>query len=85
MEIKKGLLESLEMKCRFCKSPLSTIFANLGTSPLANSFLKSEELKSLNSDLLEKHTRRPLLIDSQYHQDKNKFRKNIFFNLGFKE
>lgn len=31
--------------CRFCRSSLSEIFADLGISPLANSFLKSNELE----------------------------------------
>lgn len=31
------------MKCRFCKSDLKTVFADLGMSPLANSYLKPSE------------------------------------------
>ena len=31
------------MKCRFCKSDLKIVFADLGMSPLANSFIKSNE------------------------------------------
>ncbi|MEJ7608467.1 MAG: methyltransferase domain-containing protein, partial [Bryobacteraceae bacterium] len=31
--------------CRLCKHPLSVTFANLGVSPLANSYLKPEELR----------------------------------------
>ena len=31
------------MKCRFCKSDLKTVFADLGMSPLANSYIKSNE------------------------------------------
>ncbi|MGI0073220.1 MAG: methyltransferase domain-containing protein [Nitrosotalea sp.] len=32
------------MNCRFCNKPVEQIFADLGMSPLANSFLKSDEL-----------------------------------------
>ena len=31
-------------KCRFCETPLSYSFANLGMSPLSNAFLKQENL-----------------------------------------
>ena len=30
--------------CRFCESPLGTTFVDLGVSPLANSYLRSEQL-----------------------------------------
>jgi hypothetical protein len=30
--------------CRFCGEPLRDVFADLGTSPLANSLLSSEDL-----------------------------------------
>ena len=30
-------------KCRFCNSDLSKIFADLGDSPLANSYLKESD------------------------------------------
>ena len=33
--------------CRFCSSPLSTSFADLGMSPLANSFLSPEEANGM--------------------------------------
>jgi 2-polyprenyl-3-methyl-5-hydroxy-6-metoxy-1,4-benzoquinol methylase len=32
--------------CRFCNAPLEQIFIDLGLSPLANSYLKNEDLKS---------------------------------------
>lgn len=32
-------------KCRFCNSQIKTIFADLGKTPLSNSFLKSSDLK----------------------------------------
>ncbi len=35
------------MKCRFCKSTLTDIFLDLGTTPMANSFLKSRDLDSM--------------------------------------
>lgn len=31
--------------CRFCKTPLTQTFCNLGMSPLANSYLKKEQLE----------------------------------------
>ena len=34
------------MKCRFCKSTLTNIFLDLGTTPMANSFLESADLNS---------------------------------------
>jgi 2-polyprenyl-3-methyl-5-hydroxy-6-metoxy-1,4-benzoquinol methylase len=33
--------------CRFCKSPLTHVFADLGVSPLANSYLKPEQLQQM--------------------------------------
>ena len=33
------------MKCRFCKSDLKTVFADLGMSPFANSYINSNESK----------------------------------------
>ncbi|MCC6345745.1 MAG: methyltransferase domain-containing protein [Nitrospirales bacterium] len=33
-----------EIQCRFCGSPLSDTFADLGVSPLANSYLKPDQL-----------------------------------------
>ena len=32
--------------CRFCNAPLEQVFIDLGLSPLANSYLKNEDLKS---------------------------------------
>ncbi len=37
------------MNCRFCNSKLNIEFANLGTSPLANSFIKSENIDNYES------------------------------------
>jgi len=34
----------IKNKCRFCSSPLKTTFADLGMSPLSNSYLNSEDL-----------------------------------------
>ncbi|MFO0752929.1 MAG: hypothetical protein U0411_06350 [Thermodesulfovibrionales bacterium] len=33
-----------EIRCRFCDSPLSDTFADLGVSPLANSYLRPDQL-----------------------------------------
>ena len=35
------------IKCRFCKTPLKHSFADLGVSPLANSYLKPEDLNQM--------------------------------------
>ena len=37
------------MKCRFCKNELKKKFANLGMSPLANSYLKKDSLQNSES------------------------------------
>src|SRR2546421_3376575 len=34
---------SLMRRCRFCGAPLEALFADLGTSPLANSYLSREQ------------------------------------------
>ncbi len=34
-------------KCRFCETPLKYVFADLGMSPLANSYLKKEQLNQM--------------------------------------
>ena len=44
MERKKGTMESLEMNCRFCNKKLKYVLADLGMTPLANSYLKKDEL-----------------------------------------
>ena len=36
-------------KCRFCETPLQHIFVDLGMSPLANSYLKAEQLQEMES------------------------------------
>ncbi|MBE0426180.1 MAG: class I SAM-dependent methyltransferase [Nitrospirae bacterium] len=35
------------IKCRFCKKPLNHTFVDLGMSPLANSYLKKEQLQDM--------------------------------------
>ena len=32
------------LACRFCGAPLEHVFADLGSSPLANSYLRAEDL-----------------------------------------
>ncbi len=39
-------MESLEMNCRFCNTNLKNIFADLGNTPFANSFLRSEQTEN---------------------------------------
>ena len=34
-------------KCRFCETPLKYTFANLGMSPLSNSYLKQKDLQQM--------------------------------------
>jgi SAM-dependent methyltransferase len=36
--------ETNERRCRFCRSPLEHIFVDLGVSPLANAYLRAEDL-----------------------------------------
>ena len=38
MELRKGILEDMVVKCRFCSETLDKVFLDLGVSPLANSF-----------------------------------------------
>ncbi len=35
-----------DLPCRFCSTPLASTFVDLGTSPLANSYVKAEDLAS---------------------------------------
>jgi hypothetical protein len=37
-------MTSAVVRCRFCDAPLKHIFADLGLSPLANSYLNKEQL-----------------------------------------
>jgi SAM-dependent methyltransferase len=37
-------LSATELACRFCREPLALVFADLGGSPLANSYLSAEAL-----------------------------------------
>jgi len=37
-------MKNIDVKCRFCGTPLKNIFADLGLSPFANSYLKKEQL-----------------------------------------
>ena len=39
----------MEKKCRFCNESLDLTFADLGTSPLSNSFLKKFNLNKKES------------------------------------
>ena len=39
-------MESLEMNCRFCNANVKNMFADLGNTPFANSFLSSEQIKN---------------------------------------
>ena len=39
----------MEKKCRFCNESLKVTFADLGTSPLSNSFLKKSDLTKKES------------------------------------
>ena len=43
-EEKTGLKER---RCRFCRTPLEQTFADLGVSPLSNSYLKAEDLNRM--------------------------------------
>jgi len=42
-------MEILEMNCRFCKNTLEHMFIDLGKSPLANSYIKYEDLNKPES------------------------------------
>ena len=42
-------MESLEMNCRFCNANVKNIFADLGNTPFANSFLSSEQIENKES------------------------------------
>ncbi|WKZ17919.1 MAG: class I SAM-dependent methyltransferase [Candidatus Jettenia sp. CY-1] len=41
------MITNTENKCRFCKSHLNHTFVDLGMSPLANSYLKTEQLQHM--------------------------------------
>ena len=49
MENKEYSLEGLEMNCRFCNNNLEFMFLDLGKSPMANSYLKTEGLNKMES------------------------------------
>ena len=49
MENKEYSLEGLEMKCRFCNNNLEHMFLDLGKSPMANLYLKTEGLNKMES------------------------------------
>ncbi len=40
-------MTNTENKCRFCETPLEHTFVDLGVSPLANSYLKTEQLQQM--------------------------------------
>jgi SAM-dependent methyltransferase len=42
-----GLAERVEKSCRFCGASLSAVFADLGSSPLANSYLPPERVDAM--------------------------------------
>ncbi|MCZ6726796.1 MAG: SAM-dependent methyltransferase, partial [Acidobacteria bacterium] len=37
----------MELNCRFCNAQLEHVFADLGSSPLANSFLEPEQMLAM--------------------------------------
>src|ERR1700740_2389030 len=49
MENRKGILEDMVATCRFCNSELTQVFVDLGMSPLANSYLSSNDLNKVES------------------------------------
>jgi len=40
-------MPNMDNKCRFCATPLKHTFVDLGMSPLANSYLKAEQLRQM--------------------------------------
>ena len=42
-------MESMEMNCRFCNNNLEHVFIDFGKSPLANSYIKNEDLNKMES------------------------------------
>ena len=40
-------MNNAENVCRFCKTPLQHVFVDLGVQPLANSYLKTEQLRKM--------------------------------------
>jgi len=69
------------MKCRFCYNPLSDLFLSLGLSPLANSYLKKEQLSKTESFYpLEVYVcRKCFLVQLQEFES----RENIFGNYVY--
>ena len=47
MAEESSVLEDLVMNCRFCNSKLKHVFADLGKSPIANSYLKQNEINKM--------------------------------------
>ena len=49
----------MEMNCRFCNTILEDVFADLGETPLANSYLTQEtvekKIKFIEDEVLSKH------------------------------
>ncbi|MGV7224873.1 MAG: methyltransferase domain-containing protein [Nitrospinales bacterium] len=74
-------------KCRFCSSPLKTTFANLGMSPLSNSYLSPEDLKRmepfypLHAFVCEKL----YLVQLQEYQSTEKIFKDYSYFSSFSE
>src|SRR5262245_22065903 len=42
-----GQIRPRATRCRFCGAPLQSVFADLGMSPLANSFLSAEQANGM--------------------------------------
>jgi len=63
----------------------TTIEKCLKNSDLAIVFTKWEEFKSINSKLINKHMRHPLIIDGRGFLDKNKFREKEYYKIGYKK
>lgn len=49
MGIRKSLLEGMEMNCRNCNNKLDNVFADLGMSPLANSYLTADRINHMEA------------------------------------
>jgi len=49
MEFRKSILEDVEMNCRFCNTVLTQKLVDLGMSPLANSYLTSDQINHMES------------------------------------
>ena len=74
-------------KCRFCSSPLKTTFADLGMSPLSNSYLSPEDLNRmepfypLHAFVCEKC----YLVQLQEYQSPDKIFRDYSYFASFSE